>query len=96
MLYLRTESGERDLFPSAVTLTAQVLGADNVPLQGDSSRVEWFSLEPAIATVDAAGRVQAMAVGRTDVISRSVAEPTLSATVSVTVLDAGVAEVVVR
>jgi len=95
-IYLANEGGNEELFPSSAQLSARVFDSAGGLLSGDAAKVSWDPLDTAVAQVDAAGRVTAVGTGSATIRSMAVGEPSLQATVSVTVLDAGRADVVVR
>jgi len=87
---------------SGVPVTGVVLDADQValnvgerrsvtasvaPEDASDARVTWTSADPAIATV-VDGRIAGVAAGTATVTATSVADPTLSASLTVTVADA--------
>ena len=95
-IYLANQEGNEELFPSSAQLVARVFDSAGGPLDGEVAKVSWEPLDTVVAKVDAAGRVTSVGAGITTVRSTLIAAPLLQATVSVTVLDAGRANVVVR
>ena len=96
VLFMGADQGDEVQFPSSAQLSAQVLGTTDAPLSGHSAEVRWQSTDAAIASVDASGKVSAVATGSATLIATSVAKPAAVATMSVSVLDQGLADVVVR
>jgi len=82
---------------TGISLDAEQLGlnvgerrtvtATAAPEDASDTRVTWASADPAVATV-VDGRVAAVGAGSTTVTAASVSDPTLKASVSVTVTDA--------
>lgn len=95
-LYLAADQGDEDRFPSTVRLTAQVRDLAGSLLEGNAAELRWESLASEVASVDMAGRVAAKATGSAMVRVTTVSKPAIQATVSVTVEDAGSADVVVK
>lgn len=76
---------------SAVSMNVgerRTVAAKIAPEDASDLRVGWTSADPAVATVDAAGRLTAVGAGSTTITVASVAEPTATAAVAVTVADA--------
>lgn len=77
--------------PTSVSLKAGETQAVSVAVDGDpgiSRAVTFVSAAPAIATVSAAGVVTAITPGATTITASSVADPSISVTVGVTVREA--------
>lgn len=83
-----------EVLPTAITITPAtptVAVAANVSLtaavvpSGASQGVTWTSLTPALATVDATGKVTGVAAGTATIIARSAVNSSISKTVDVTV-----------
>lgn len=68
------------------TLTATVLGDAGL----ENRSVTWRSANPAVATVDNAGVVRAVAAGQTTIIATSAADPNVSGAASVVVTAAAI------
>ncbi|GEM_PF-2372292 len=95
-LYLAADGGNEDHFPSSRSLSARVLDAADNALEEKAGEVQWLSSDEAIAVVNASGLVRTVATGSVTLTASSVLKPSVRATASVTVLDAGHANVVVR
>jgi hypothetical protein len=85
-VYLPPESEVTPVHPTTVTLEAKLQGAKET-LKADM--LQWTSSDPAIAAVDAQGKVLAVSMGSVVVMVRVSGDETLLATASVQVLDAG-------
>lgn len=95
-LYVKGEEGNEQLFPSSAVVSVQVLDSSGKPVEGKEGEARWGVSDSAIAQVDAAGRLTAVATGSTTVVATSASKASLQATASVTVQDAGQADVVVK
>ncbi|MNT51981.1 Bacterial Ig-like domain (group 2) [compost metagenome] len=93
---MKGEDGNEVQFPSSAVLSVQVLASNGTPFLGKAAEVRWGVSDEAIAQVDAQGRLSAVATGSTMVVATSVSKAAVQATASVTVLDAGQADVVVK
>ncbi|MNX65919.1 Bacterial Ig-like domain (group 2) [compost metagenome] len=85
VLHLAGEGEGSDVFPSRGTLRAAPF-----PATATASLV-WRSTDPAVATVNAAGMVSAVATGTTEI--KALVDGGPAATASITVLDRGKANI---
>lgn len=95
-LYMAGDQGAEEQLPSSALVSAKVLGSGDTPLEGQAAEVRWEASDETIVQVNDQGRVTAVSTGSATIVSISAANPSLRATVSVTVQDAGRADVVVR
>lgn len=95
-LFMPNEAGDEEAFPSSALPTVTVLDAQGQAMTGEVAALRWDSSAPGVATIDAQGRISAIATGSATIRWVSVVESKRLATMSVTVLDAGGASVTVR
>ena len=96
MLFMPNEAGDEEGFPSSGKPTVTVLDARGQAMTGRTAELRGDSSAPDVATIDAQGRISAVATGSATIRWVSVVGPKRLATMSVTVLDAGGASVTVR
>jgi len=95
-LFMPSEAGDEAAFPSSAKPTVRVLDVSGQEMTGGAAEIRWDSSMPGVATIDAQGRISAVATGSATIRWATVVDPILLATMSVTVLDAGGANVEVR
>lgn len=95
-LYVPGEEGSEERFPSSSTVTASVLDVAGNILSRDPLQVRWEVSDRRVVSVEPSGRLTALATGTVTVRAATSAKNALEATMSVSVLDRGGAEVVVK
>ncbi len=78
-----------NIVPTALSIRAGDLSPIRATVQGDAgaaTTVQWATLNPSIALVDASGIVTGVAVGTTTVLARATADPSVMATATITVM----------
>lgn len=95
-LYLPGEEGDEESFPSSSQVQVRVIDEAGNPMTGSFRDVRWEVSDPGVVSVDAAGRLTALSTGSATVRATSIAKASLEATMSVSVRDAGRADMVVK
>lgn len=96
ILYLAGDQGDEELFPSSSQVEARVLDGAGLSMSGAAGEVRWDASDAQVVKVDAMGRLTALSTGSAIIRATSIASPSLEATMSVSVKDAGRADVVVK
>ena len=96
ILYVPGEEGDEARFPSSSRVTLSVFDGAGNPIDGEGLELRWEVSDRQVVSVEPTGRLTALSTGTATVRAASAANNTLAATMSVSVLDRGGAEVVVK